>query len=129
MGVADFWSDSIIQFCDIYNWKMLPQTCVFLVFLLTFQIVYSDDDHASTAINFSEETFAAQVPNKPHLVMFFAPWCGHCKRLAPTWQELAEKYNKAAEQDVTGYPTLKFFKKADSSTKHRGGRDLDALVA
>ena len=53
---------------------MLPQTSVFLVFLLTFQIVYSDDDHASTAINFSEETFAAQVPNKPHLVMFFAPW-------------------------------------------------------
>ncbi len=34
-----------------------------------------------------------------------------------------------AAQDVTGYPTLKFFKKADSSTKHRGGRDLDALVA
>ena len=33
-------------------------------------------------------------------------------------------------QDVTGYPTLKFFKSgADSSVKHRGGRDIDSLVA
>ena len=50
-------------------------TRVFLfVILFISKTVIADDDHASTAINFSEDSFAAQVPKKPHLVMFFAPW-------------------------------------------------------
>lgn len=73
--------------------------------------------------------------------------CGHCKRLAPTWEQLAEMLNEddsniriakvdcttdsdiCKEQDITGYPTLKFFKAGDNEgVKFRGIRDLPSLT-
>jgi hypothetical protein len=47
---------------------------VFLVVVIAATLVLADDDHGEAAIDFKEDTFAEQIPNKPHLVMFFAPW-------------------------------------------------------
>ena len=112
-------------------------------------LCHAGADEAVSAINLDDNNFVSQVSGSPHFVMFFAPWCGHCKRLAPTWEELAGKMNKDVEkevtiakvdcteatalcsaQDVTGYPTLKFFKNGaekDDGVKYRGNRDLASL--
>ena len=72
-----------------------------------------------------------------HFIKFYAPWCGHCKKLAPTWSELADelKHNEQVsigqvdctqaqdlckKLEVTGYPTLKSFYNGDSHAQFRG---------
>jgi len=123
-----------------------------LQYVVLFVLCLASQSHAGaeeavTAVSLTEGDFVSQVSASPHFVMFYAPWCGHCKRLAPAWEELAGKMNVEKEvtigkvdcteqtalcsaQDVTGYPTLKFFKNGaekEDGVKYRGNRDLASL--
>mmetsp|Transcript_13053 Transcript_13053/g.22024 ORF Transcript_13053/g.22024 Transcript_13053/m.22024 type:complete len:163 (-) Transcript_13053:358-846(-) len=81
--------------------------------------------------------------DKPWFIKFFAPWCGHCKKLAPVWTELyqrnMEELNVArvdctqseskplCEQfNVRGYPSLLFFK-GDKIFKYKFKRSIEAM--
>jgi len=93
----------------------------------------------SDVVVLGDATFDARTAEGPWLVEFYAPWCGHCKRLAPTWEELATKskgvFNVAkvdctaetaicTKMGVRGYPTVKFFnggKKFD----YQGARTIE----
>jgi len=91
--------------------------------------------------NFAE---VAMDVEKDVLVEFYAPWCGHCKQLVPTWDKLGEKYkdsetvviakldstaNELEEVKVTGFPTIKLFKKGDNEAiDFNGDRTVDGFV-
>lgn len=93
-------------------------------------------------VDLDESNFDAVVLDhtKDVLVEFYAPWCGHCKKLAPDYEVVAaslagdehvvvakvdaDKHRSLGERfGVTGFPTLKFFPKGDKSGEdYKGGR-------
>ncbi|MBW7869776.1 MAG: thioredoxin [Flavobacteriia bacterium] len=79
------------------------------------------------ALEVTDSTFAKEVleSGKPAMVDFWATWCGPCRMVAPTVEELSNEYGEqvviakvdvdnnqevAAEFGIRNIPTLLFFK-------------------
>eukprot|EP00878_Enallax_costatus_P000727 GHUV01000840.1.p1 GENE.GHUV01000840.1~~GHUV01000840.1.p1 ORF type:complete len:142 (+),score=26.70 GHUV01000840.1:126-551(+) len=117
--------------------------CAILASYALVSAVAASEDHSSVQVlgsDFDDKVNDGSV----YFIKFFAPWCGHCKRLAPTWKELADAFKddksiKIAHVDCTqdrdvcttadikGYPTLKVYHKGEEVKAYRGARELEAL--
>lgn len=80
---------------------------------------------------------------KDVLVEYYAPWCGHCKSLAPIYEELATKLkgnknlviaamdataNEAEGVNIEGFPTIKFYPANNKAgLDYKGGRTLEDI--
>lgn len=110
-------------------------------------VVFADAEMDEGVIVLTDANFDAELVKYEHLLIeFYAPWCGHCKKLTPHFIEAAAKL---AEQDpprflakvdatenkelaerfgIQGFPTLKFFING-RDTEYNGGRTADTIFS
>lgn len=129
------------------RYYLIPTTISLL--LVSFLLGAIAGDSVIDYSTLSPDAFKSEVDGLDLiLVKFYAPWCGHCKRLAPEYEEAAKRLagddpavpmakvdctnesggkDICAQNDVQGYPTVKIFRNGQASD-YNDGRDADSIV-
>ena len=99
-----------------------------------------------TTINVTDENFEAEVVKsaKPVLVDFWAEWCGPCKQIGPTLEEISNEMsneiiiakhnidndpNTPTKYGVRGIPTMLLFKDGELKATKVGATPKSDIVA
>ncbi|GMR42615.1 hypothetical protein PMAYCL1PPCAC_12810 [Pristionchus mayeri] len=103
------------------------------------ELNYEQDEGIVILTDANFDAFLKKNPTV--LVKFYAPWCGHCKNLAPEYEKAANKLSTPLAKvdctveteickryDVKGYPTLKFWKEGGEPIDYDGGRDEQGII-
>uniref|UniRef100_A0A665WJ13 Thioredoxin domain-containing protein n=1 Tax=Echeneis naucrates TaxID=173247 RepID=A0A665WJ13_ECHNA len=127
---------------DIADWMKNPQPPQ----PKTPEVPWSETD--SPVFHLTDESFDSFLEEHPAaLVMFYAPWCGHCKKMKPEYDDAAEILNKGTDSPgvlaavdatvhkavgdrfkISGFPTVKYFEKGEEKYTLPQLRSKDKII-
>lgn len=124
---------------------MVKKITLLLICILAVHIKSQEPEVEEDVLVLTDDNFDAVIAKNQHiLVEFYAPWCGHCKKLAPEYSAAAGVlkadgihlakvdatiHKQVAERfKIQGFPTLKFFSNG-KDLEYNGGRTKGDIVS
>jgi protein disulfide-isomerase-like protein len=124
----------------------MPKLLLIVAILLIVYFIYVN--YLKEGFEVGSEDLDEQVKEGKKVVLFYADWCGHCKKIKPVWEKAAEKVNKEdkrmimvncgddkkgdsdmmSKYNIKGYPTIMIFEDGEHK-EYNGERTLEDLLA
>ena len=107
---------------------------------------WADKEGSEYVLHLHDDDYESKLKSAEHaLVVFYAPWCGHCKSMKADYAKAAhmlatnrklsgksftiaaidatvQRKATAALADLKGYPTIKYFKSGQNPQDYSGNR-------
>jgi protein disulfide-isomerase A1 len=124
---------------------------IFALILSSFTSIFADESESKEfVLTLDRSNFTDTISKHDFIVVeFYAPWCGHCKKLAPEFEKAAsilssndppvflakvdanEEINRdlASQFQISGFPTLKIFRNGGKKVQeYKGPRDAEGIA-
>ena len=136
-----------LQKMDFFKPKTLKMIVICLVLLAILFFIFRLNK--KEGFELSPEDVSSELNSGNKLALFYADWCGHCKKLKPTWDSAAETVNKdddmkmvkincgdgtpeqkeiMSKYNIDGYPTILIIKNG-VATPYEGERTKSSFIS
>uniref|UniRef100_A0A8R1XXC0 Thioredoxin domain-containing protein n=1 Tax=Onchocerca volvulus TaxID=6282 RepID=A0A8R1XXC0_ONCVO len=135
------------EFHKDYDRRMIAKSMYRFLLDPTGDIPWDEDSTAVNVIHLDDSNALRKIISgeKPVLIMFYAPWCGFCKRLKPEFSAAADELKGkivlagmdlthhgneiiAKQFNIDGYPTLEYFEGGMHKFRYKGQNSKSGII-